>query len=225
MAGDSAYANEGTIRITKGCGLTDEQVCKVLNLEAGLWAEHKARLADIGYIEVSEVNEITIVEWLRFQSDYNRTKDAPSRHTKSTNKSTRKSTGKKEKEKEKEKKLLVSPKGDTLSVAPTEFIELWNKTTRGSKISTKNKTLARQLRVRSGEPLFVAKWQDFVIAQGRVSWTVSWDWFLRNDANYLKAYDEIGTVQERKAQQPERDPILVEIDADRARVEAERKTE
>jgi hypothetical protein len=136
MAGDSAYADEGTIRITKGCGLTDGQVCKVLNLSPELWAEHKARLVEIGYVEISEANEITILEWSRFQSDYQRTKDAPSRHRKSTPTSTRESTGKKEKEKEKEKEIqkreVEGEREEAVKTHPcpqvTALVDLWHST-------------------------------------------------------------------------------------------------
>lgn len=118
-----------------------------------------------------------------------------------------------------------SYKGD-VGPTPDQFIELWNKTTRGSKILARNKSLAGMLKTRNREPIFATKWRDFVVAQGQVSWTVSFEWFLSNDEHYLRAWSQIETrKQERIQRQPERDPILVEMDADRARVEAERKTE
>lgn len=102
LAGDSAYGDIGKISLAKRCGLSDEQICVVLNIDKELWKKAKKRLLKTERIRVNGYNEIKILNWKKYQSEYERTKEAQSRYRKSTTKSTPKTIREKEKEKEKE---------------------------------------------------------------------------------------------------------------------------
>ena len=112
LAGDSAYGDEGIIRLAPGCGLTDEQICVILNIDNELWQRAKQRLIETERIKVTDNNEIIILNWLKYQSEYMRQKKYreklqskvtnESYNDKLQNKVTSKSNREKEKEKEKE---------------------------------------------------------------------------------------------------------------------------
>ena len=66
LAGDSAYGDEGIIRLAPGCGLTDEQICVILNINNDLWQRAKQRLIETERITVTDNNEIIIKEQTGF---------------------------------------------------------------------------------------------------------------------------------------------------------------
>ena len=74
LAGDSAYGDEGVIRLAPDCGLTDEQICIILNIPLDLWIKAKDRFIETERISVTEKNEIIILSWAKYQSEYQRQK-------------------------------------------------------------------------------------------------------------------------------------------------------
>lgn len=111
LAGKSNYGDAGEIKVTKNIGLSDEIIASIMKISKEKWREIKAKLIKTGRIRVLKGNIIKIVKWHKYQSEYGRTKDMPSRistnsTTKSTNKSTSQSTKEIEREKEIEKKNI-----------------------------------------------------------------------------------------------------------------------
>lgn len=74
LAGDSAYGDGGTIQLAPGVGLTDSQIIDVLHLDPGEWERVKPRLQETDRIKVNGGNCIQIVNWARYQSEYERQK-------------------------------------------------------------------------------------------------------------------------------------------------------
>jgi len=85
LAGSGLYGDTGEIMIQNGVGLTDSQFQKVLHLSRKQWLHAKKRLLDSGRITVDGQNAIRIINWQKYQSEYNRTKKY---RTKSTPEST-----------------------------------------------------------------------------------------------------------------------------------------
>jgi len=108
LAGDSMYAEQGVVSFAPGCGYSDEQIAHKLNIDVRTWASHKELLKDAPFIEVSQHNEITIVNWEKYQPDYRKKKKSNSNSkTKSefdSNSDSKKKSIPIKKEKEKEKK-------------------------------------------------------------------------------------------------------------------------
>ena len=69
LAGDSAYGDIGKISLAKRCGLSDEQICVVLNIDKELWKKAKKRLLKTERIRVNGYNEIKISNWKKYQSE------------------------------------------------------------------------------------------------------------------------------------------------------------
>lgn len=105
LAADSAYGDEGVISLAPGCGLNDEQIASMLNVPLEIWAKIKRRLIKTGRITVNGPNEIKVINWKKYQSEYARQK--PYRK-KLQPKVTTKSAGKSYREKEKEKENIYT---------------------------------------------------------------------------------------------------------------------
>lgn len=122
LAADSAYGDSGLIRLAPGVGLRDEQIAKMLNLTPQLWVATRVRLEKTDRISINKDKEITITNWKKYQSEYNRQKpyrkQLQSKVTgKVTNGSYKQSDQEKEKEKEKEDNK------NTNSASPEETLE------------------------------------------------------------------------------------------------------
>ena len=104
LAGDSAYGDKGTIQLAPGVGLTDAQIVEVLKLQPGEWERSKPRLQVTDRITVNGGNSIQIVNWARYQSEYERQK--PYRMT------SHKKPEKERKPKRPKKKPRVTGQGD-----------------------------------------------------------------------------------------------------------------
>jgi len=74
LAADSAYGDFGLIAITPTMGFSDNQIAKMLNLPRQLWVATKGRLVKTDRISIGKDNEITIINWKKYQSDYARQK-------------------------------------------------------------------------------------------------------------------------------------------------------
>lgn len=85
LAGSGKYGDTGQISLQNSVGLSDLQFQKVLNLSKKGWRKAKNRLITTQRIAVNLQNVITILNWKKYQSEYERTKKY---RTKSTEKST-----------------------------------------------------------------------------------------------------------------------------------------
>lgn len=72
LAGSGKYGDTGQISLQNGVGLSDLQFQKVLNLSRKGWQKAKTRLSLTERIAVNSQNVITILNWKKYQSDYER---------------------------------------------------------------------------------------------------------------------------------------------------------
>jgi hypothetical protein len=85
LAGSGKYGDIGEIKVTSRIGLSDEQIAGIFNISAELWIKIKNRLIETKRIAVSPTNVITISNWAKYQSEYNRQKRYRKAATKSYN--------------------------------------------------------------------------------------------------------------------------------------------
>lgn len=74
LAGSGRYGDTGEIKLADGVGLTDAQIAKILNIDAGTWADSKTRLLVTDRISSDAENVISITNWCKYQSEYERQK-------------------------------------------------------------------------------------------------------------------------------------------------------
>lgn len=74
LAGDSAYGDDGIIGLAPECGLTNDQICTILNISPKLWKEATNIFIKTQRISVNGTNEIAILNWSKYQSEYKRQK-------------------------------------------------------------------------------------------------------------------------------------------------------
>ena len=79
MAGDSAYGNEGVIKLAENVGFTDEVLAGIIKVTKKEWQAAKKSLSDgpetrIEIIELSSGYAVKIINWSKYQSEYNRQK-------------------------------------------------------------------------------------------------------------------------------------------------------
>ena len=72
LAGDSAFGDTGKIQLGEGVGFTDEQIAGVLKVKFSEWVDAKQRLVETERIRIHAGNIIEIVNWGKYQSDYQR---------------------------------------------------------------------------------------------------------------------------------------------------------
>lgn len=84
LGGDSAFGDIGKIQFAEKCGYTDEQLSVIFKTTIKRWKEIKEKLVETKRIQIGKDNEINILNWKKYQSDYNRQK--PYRKDKVTNK-------------------------------------------------------------------------------------------------------------------------------------------
>ena len=73
LAGNGKYGDSGEIKALDGVGFNNNQVAAMLKVSRNLWVATKNRLINTGRIEVSTENIITIANWGKYQSEYERT--------------------------------------------------------------------------------------------------------------------------------------------------------
>jgi len=124
LAGDSAYGDIGKISLADKCGLTDKQICTILNIKNKKWQNIKKRLIETDRIKANGYNEIEIVNWDKYQSEYERQK--PYRE-KLLPKVTTKSNKEIEIEIEKEKEIKIKKKtyAEFVKLTPQEYKNLF----------------------------------------------------------------------------------------------------
>jgi hypothetical protein len=75
LAGSGRYGEAGVIKLARNIGLQDAQVAAVMEIPIDDWLAAKGRLIDSERIIVdSESNIISICNWRKYQSEYQRTK-------------------------------------------------------------------------------------------------------------------------------------------------------
>jgi hypothetical protein len=84
------FGGDGRVRITENTPFSDENIAKMMKVKPSIWRKVKSYLIQNGRITVDIDGFLTITKWSTYQSEYQRTKTAPSR--KSTTESTAKST-------------------------------------------------------------------------------------------------------------------------------------
>ena len=72
LAGSGKYGDTGRISLQNSVGLSDLQFQKVLNLSKKGWRKAKNRLITTQRIAVNLQNVITILNWKKYQSEYER---------------------------------------------------------------------------------------------------------------------------------------------------------
>ena len=74
LAANGQYGDIGEIKVSNGVGLTDNQIIQILNIRKSLWNKSKKRLIESQRIEISPRGAIKIINWNKYQSEYNRQK-------------------------------------------------------------------------------------------------------------------------------------------------------
>ena len=80
LAGSGKYGDTGEIKLQNDVGLTDLQLQKLLNLSRKVWQKARKRLILTERIAINSRNVITILNWKKYQSEYERQK--PHRNSK-----------------------------------------------------------------------------------------------------------------------------------------------
>ena len=74
LATSGQYGDIGEIKLQNGVGLSDTQICEILAVKPALWRKAKQRLLETDRIEISPRGAISIVNWRKYQSEYDRQK-------------------------------------------------------------------------------------------------------------------------------------------------------
>lgn len=74
LAGAGDFGDSGIISLKNGVGMTDLQVQKILKVSKSEWRTAKKRLILSERIAVNSQNIITIINWKKYQSEYERQK-------------------------------------------------------------------------------------------------------------------------------------------------------
>jgi len=81
LAGDSAYGDNGEIKLAEDVGFTDEVISGILNISKNIWLKVKEKLTirqekekRIEIIPMTQGFSIKIINWKKYQSEYQRQK-------------------------------------------------------------------------------------------------------------------------------------------------------
>ncbi|MFP3897913.1 MAG: phage replisome organizer N-terminal domain-containing protein [Dehalococcoidia bacterium] len=74
LAGAGRYGDSGEIKLANGIGLTDRQFAEILGVSLRLWKRAKCRFENTDRIKVSKTGAISITNWSKYQSEYQRQK-------------------------------------------------------------------------------------------------------------------------------------------------------
>jgi hypothetical protein len=74
LAGDGQYGDTGEIKLTNGVSFTDKQIAEILHIPTSLWRRAKARFIETERIKVTPKGVISIINWTKYQSEYERQK-------------------------------------------------------------------------------------------------------------------------------------------------------
>jgi len=73
LAGNGKYGDKGEIKALHGVGFTDQQLTLMLKINPKMWGIARKRFLETDRITISEGNIITIINWKKYQSEYERT--------------------------------------------------------------------------------------------------------------------------------------------------------
>lgn len=74
LAGSGQFGDIGEIKLPNGIGYTDVQIAEILHISRSLWRKSKQQFLDSQRIEITPKGAISIVNWSKYQSDYQRQK-------------------------------------------------------------------------------------------------------------------------------------------------------
>ena len=74
LAGSGQFGDIGEIKLANGVGFTDKQIADILHIKTSLWKRAKARFLVSERIEIKPKGAICIINWRKYQSDYQRQK-------------------------------------------------------------------------------------------------------------------------------------------------------
>ena len=74
LAGAGRYGDSGEIKLSNSVGLTDDQIAGILIISLSLWHRAKKRFLETERITITGKGVITIVNWQKYQPEYNRQK-------------------------------------------------------------------------------------------------------------------------------------------------------
>ena len=74
LAGGGRYGDSGEIKLSNGVGYTDRQMAEIMAIKPSLWRKAKQRFIETDRIELSPRGAISIINWSKYQSEYNRQK-------------------------------------------------------------------------------------------------------------------------------------------------------
>ena len=74
LAGNGQFGDIGEIKLANGIGLTDGQIAEILHINKALWNKSKQRFLLSKRIEITPKGAIKIVNWSKYQSEYQRQK-------------------------------------------------------------------------------------------------------------------------------------------------------
>jgi len=74
LAGSGQFGDIGEIKLTKAIGLSDDQITEILHINKALWKRAKERFLQSERIEIAPKGAIRIVNWSKYQSEYQRQK-------------------------------------------------------------------------------------------------------------------------------------------------------
>ncbi len=74
LAGNGQFGDIGEIKLANGVGLTDRQIAEILHISKALWKKSKQRFVLTNRIEITSKEAISIINWSKYQSDYQRQK-------------------------------------------------------------------------------------------------------------------------------------------------------
>jgi len=74
LAGDSSYSDMGQIKLSADIGFTDKQIAGMLSIPLKQWQHIKQRLIETNRISANNNNVIHIINWAKYQSEYERQK-------------------------------------------------------------------------------------------------------------------------------------------------------
>jgi len=106
LAGSGKYGDSGHIGLTKNIGLSNADLVKIFNISIPTWSKIRLQLVATNRIKILHGNVIEIVNWSKYQSEYNRQR--PYRQEKEPESCNQKLHVEKEKEKEKEKESAAA---------------------------------------------------------------------------------------------------------------------
>ena len=74
LAGSGQFGDIGEIKLSNGVGFTDNQIAEILHISKALWRKSKQRFLLSQRIKISPKGAISIINWSKYQSEYQRQK-------------------------------------------------------------------------------------------------------------------------------------------------------